>query len=199
MSLNPQTTALVILDGQNDFLSEGGVLYDAIQGTVNGPEMIEHLNRIIAIARKSGIPVINTMVAFSEGYKEAGEVPYGIFAAVGETGGFLKGTWGAQTAEELDVNDGDIVLEKPGMSAFLNPEFEKTLNARGIKTLVLAGMLSNACVECTMRAAYDRGFEVYNISDAITALDSQTHDATVEKSFPLFSKSLTTTEFAAQV
>lgn len=192
-------TALVILDGQNDFLSEGGVLHDAIQGTNNGPEMTERLNRIIAIARDKGMPVINTMVAFSEGYKEAGEHPYGIFAAVGETGGFLKGTWGAETAEGLDVNTSDIVLEKPGMSAFLNPEFENILKTHGIQSLVLAGMLSNACVECTMRDAYDKGYEVYSLSDAITALDSQTHDATVEQSYPLFSKSLTITEFATML
>lgn len=199
MSINPETTALVILDGQNDFLSEGGVLHDAISNTDNGPEMVNRLNRIIAIARDKGITVINTMVAFSEGYKEAGDSPYGIFAAVGETGGFLKGTWGAETAESLDVKEGDIVLEKPGMSAFLNPEFEKALKERGITTIVLAGMLSNACVECTMRDAYDKGFEVYSLSDAITALDTGTHDRAVEQSYPLFSKAITSSEFAAQV
>ena len=193
--MNPQTTALVILDGQNDFMSEGGVLYEAVKSTETGSNIEEKLNSILAAARGKGMQVINTLVTFSEGYPEAGENPYGIFAAVGQTGGFIKGTWGAETAEGLDIQDSDIVIEKHGMSAFLNPEFEKTLKERGIKTLVLAGFLSDACVECTMRSAYDNGYEVYSLTDAIAALDSNKHKTTVEASYPLFSKNMTSENF----
>ena len=193
--MNPHTTALVILDGQNDFLSEGGVLYEAVKSTETGSDIKEKLNNILAAARRSGMQVINTLVTFSEGYPEAGDSPYGIFAAVGQTGGFIKGTWGAQAADGLDIQDNDIIIEKHGMSAFLNPEFDKTLKERGIKTLVLAGCLSDACVECTMRSAYDNGYEVYSLTDAIAALDSNKHRATVEDSYPLFSKNMTSENF----
>ena len=193
--MDPKTTALVILDGQNDFLSEGGVLYEAVESTETGANIEGRLNSIMAAARESGMPVINTLVTFSEGYPEAGENPYGIFAAVGETGGFIKGTWGAETADGLDVKEKDIVLEKHGMNAFLNPELGEILKERGIKTLVLAGFLSDACVECTMRSAYDNGYEVYSLSDAIAALDSEKHKTTVEGSYPLFSKNITSQEF----
>ncbi|MAI60950.1 MAG: hypothetical protein CBB87_00490 [Micavibrio sp. TMED27] len=195
MTLNPQTTALVILDGQNDFLTEGGVLYEAIQAAENGPGLKDRLNSAIAAARSAGAAVINTRITFSEGYPEVTHNGYGIFAAVGETGGFIKGTWGSETAEGLDIENGDTVLEKHGMSAFLNPEFEKMLKERGITTLVLAGLLTDACVECTMRAAYDKGFEVYNLTDATAALDSAKHKATVEGSYPMFAKAVTVDEF----
>ena len=151
MSINPTNTALIILDGQNDFLSQGGVLYPVILNTINGPQLLQRLNRAIAAAREKGMLVVNTSVAFSEGYKEAGEAPYGIFASVGATGGFVKNTWGVETAEGLNIQEDDIFIEKAGMNAFINPEFEVTLQKHNINTMILAGLLSNACVECTMR------------------------------------------------
>ena len=89
----------------------------------------------------------------------------------------------------------DIVLEKHGMSAFLNPDLEKILKECGIKTIILAGMLTDACVECTMRSAYDNGYEVYSLVDATAALDSDKHNTTVEGSYPLFAKTMTTDSF----
>ena len=197
--MNPKTTALMILDGQNDFLNEGGVLYEAVKSTTNGKNLMDKLNSAIDIARGSGVQVINTLITFSEGYPEVGENPYGIFAAVGQTGGFIKGTWGAESAERLDIRNDDLVLEKHGMSAFLNPGLEGILRDRGIKTLVLAGLLTDACVECTMRSAYDKGFEVYSLTDVTAALDSDKHKATVEGSYPMFSKALTTDGFKEEL
>lgn len=197
--MNPKTTALIVLDGQNDFLNEGGVLYEAVSSTESGRGIKDKLNEVIASAREKGIQVINTRVTFSEGYPEAGESPYGIFAAVGQTGGFIKDTWGAETAEGLDIGENDIVLEKHGMSAFLNPELERILKEKGIKTIILAGMLTDACVECTMRSAYDSGYEVYSLVDATAALSSEKHKATVEQSYPMFAKTLTTKSFTEEL
>ncbi len=191
------STALVILDGQNDFLSEGGVLHEAIRAKEGEPSLLEKLNTLIARARDCGMTIINTRITFSEGYPEAGEDPYGIFAAVKETGGFIEGSWGAETAEGLDVQPDDLVFEKHGMSAFLNPEFEAQLKQRGITKLILAGLLTDACVECTMRAAYDKGYEVLAVDEAIAALDPSKHRSTVDNSFPLFSKATSTEELAA--
>ncbi len=195
-AMNPDTTALVILDGQNDFLTKEGVLHDAIQANEAGFGLLDRLNRAIAVARGAGASVINTEITFSDGYPEMGCAPYGIFAAVRQTGGFIAGTWGAKTAEGLDIAEGDPVFDKHGMSAFLNPDFERFLRERNIKTLVLAGLLTDACVESTMRDAYDKGFEVYSLSDATAALSSTKHQATLEHSYPLFSKILTTAELA---
>lgn len=193
--MNPNATALIVLDGQNDFLNEGGVLYEAVSSTESGRGIKDKLNEVIAAARDKGIQVINTRVTFSEGYPEAGETPYGIFAAVGQTGGFIKGTWGAETADGLDIDANDIVLEKHGMSAFLNPELENILKEKGITTLILAGMLTDACVESTMRNAYDKGYEVYSLTDVTTALSNEKHNATVEDSYPLFAKNMTKQDF----
>ena len=186
--MEPNQTAFVVLDGQNDFLSKGGVLNEAIEAS--SPNLPSKLNAWIARARSRGMPVINTHIVFDEGYPQAGERPYGIFAAVKETGGFLRNTWGAEPAEALELQPTDFAFEKPGMSAFLNPDFEKTLKERGIRTLILSGLLTDACVECTMRAAYDKGFEVYVAEDATATLDSTKHEATVGQSYPMFSKPL---------
>ncbi|MEM7516674.1 MAG: isochorismatase family cysteine hydrolase, partial [Planctomycetota bacterium] len=187
-------TALVILDGQNEFLTQGGALNAPIEAQNEGAPIVDTLNDWIAAAHARGMLVIDTKIVFDPGYPEAGASPYGIFAAVKDSGGFQRGSWGAETAEGLKLQDEDLVLEKPGMSAFLNPQFEQELKARGIENLILTGMLTDACVECTMRSAYDRGYQVYAATDAMRTLDPGKHHATIEQSFPLFSRPLALSE-----
>ncbi len=185
----PQT-ALVVLDGQNDFLTQGGVFYDAIRSQDDDRSLVESINAWIEAAHQRDVAVINTHIVFDDGYPIAGDSPYGIFAAVKDSGGFLRGSWGAETAEDLRFGQADMVFEKPGMSAFLNPEFEAALQRNNIDTLVLAGLLTDACVECTMRTAYDKGYDVFVAADATRTLDPDKHTTTIEQSFPLFSKTM---------
>jgi nicotinamidase-related amidase len=188
--MSTNSAALVVLDGQNDFLTKGGVFYDAIQRQDGDENLVDSINAWIETAHQRDVGVINTHIVFDEGYPIAGDSPYGIFAAVKESGGFLRNTWGAETAEGLRFGQHDKVFEKPGMSAFLNPEFEQELERTGVRTLILAGLLSDACVECTMRTAYDKGYEVRVADRATRTLDPAKHAATVEQSFPLFSKTI---------
>jgi len=196
--MNTNNSALLIIDGQNDFLSEGGAFYKAVRPVANENHLLQKLNDAIAKARLANMTIINTAVAFSDGYAEAGNSPYGIFAAVAQSGGFLKGTWGAQSAEGLNLYDEDIFLEKTGMNAFLNKDLSIILKEKNITHLVLAGLLTDACVECTMRYAYDKGFEVSVLTDATATIDPNKQKSTIENSFPLFSKPMTTAQFTSQ-
>jgi len=194
--MNTKNSALLIIDGQNDFLTEGGALYEAVRPVADENNLLQNLNDAIAKARLANLTIINTAVAFSDGYAEAGDSPYGIFAAVAQSGGFIKGTWGAQSAEGLNLLDEDIFLEKAGMNAFLNKNLNKILEEKNITNIVLAGLLTDACVECTMRYAYDNGFEVSVLTDATATIDPDKQKSTIENSFPLFSKPMTTEQFA---
>lgn len=189
------TTTLIILDGQNDFLSPEGALYDGVKDGLKANNVVDNINLAIKAARQSGTKIINTVVSFSPGYPEAGNAPYGIFASVGASGGFIKGTWGSESAETLDIEESDTVLEKAGMSIFLNPETDNILKTNGTETLVLAGLLTDACVEGSMREAYEKGYEVIALTDAMTTLSIEKHQATVDNSFPMFSKPMTTNDF----
>ena len=70
---------------------------------------------------------------------------------------------------------------------------------KGITTVILCGLLTDVCVEATMRIAYDKWFEVFTVTDATATLDVNKQEATVETSFPLFSKPVNTETAMAMI
>ena len=189
--MNNGKTALLLVDTQNDFLSPEGKMHAAVKPILDSHDMPNRLNLLIRASREAGSKVIFTPITFQEGCPEAGENPYGIMAPVAESGAFIMGTWGAQIADVLEKTEDDLVIEKHCLGAFEGTDLESTLRGAGIETLIVAGLLTDNCVESTVRSAYDKGFEVYTVTDATATLDAEKQTATTEQSFPLFSKPIT--------
>jgi len=192
--MNTKNTALLLVDSQNDFLSPEGKMHGAVKAVLEEHDMPNRLNMLIGACREHGVQVIHTPISFGEGCPEAGSSPYGIMAPVAQSGAFITGTWGAKVAEVLDQAESDIVIEKHRICAFEGSELESALRDRGIETLIVAGLLTDNCVEATIRIAYDKGFEVFAVTDATATLDPDKQKLTTEQSFPLFSKPITHTE-----
>ena len=66
-----------------------------------------------------------------------------------------------------------------------------------MRTVALAGFLTNCCVESTMRSAYERGFEVITLTDCVGATSMAEHDNAIAYDYPMFSKPMTADEFVA--
>ena len=110
--------------------------------------------------------MIHSPISFAEGYGEISSTPYGILAGVVESNSFVKDSWGAAIVEEMSPSDGDIVIEgKRGLDAFASTNLDFILRSKGIDTIALAGFLTNCCVESTMRSGYERGYQVYTLTD----------------------------------
>merc|ERR1712113_1068250 len=88
---------------------------------------------------------------------------------------------------------------KRGLDAFPNTDLESQLRADGIETVVVAGFLTNCCVESTMRTAYEKGFNVVTLSDCTATTSQSGQDAAVGGTFGMFSQPLTAAEFMAKV
>lgn len=185
-------TALLILDPQNDLLSPEGKLYAATKPVLEKYAVIANLNKLIAIFNEFDSTIIFSPITFSEDYSEAGHNPYGVMTSVISSQGMIKGTFGGDISNLLDRKESDIVIERSSIIAFEGTELEKILKEKGINTLVLCGLLSDICIEGTMRAAYGKGFEVYVSVDATATLSLEKQQITMEHSFPLFSKSIET-------
>jgi len=190
--MNKKKAALVLVDSQNDFLSSEGKMHAAIQPVLEANQLPSRLNELLRASRAHGLKVVHTPITFGDGCPEAGSNPYGIMAPVAASGAFIRGTWGAQVADVLERSEEDLVIEKHRICAFEGSDLEAALRSRGIETLLVAGLLSDHCVEATMRAAYDKGFEVYAVTDATATTDLEIQRATTEKSYPKFSKPITT-------
>ena len=196
--MNPTTTALVLIEFQNDFTSEGGALHGAVAEVMAATDMLTHAKAAADAARAAGASVIHSPIQFAEGYYEITATPYGILKGVVDTNAFVKGSWGAEIVESMTPQDGDIVLEgKRGLDAFASTNLDFILRSKGVRTVALAGFLTNCCVESTMRSAYERGFEVITLTDCVGATSMAEHDNAIAYDYPMFSKPMTADEFVA--
>lgn len=190
--MNPSTTALLLIEYQNDFVSEGGVQHDAVKAVMGESDMLAHSQAVTEQARAHGVTVLHAPISFAEGYPEMPSEPYGILAGIKQAQAFRKDSWGVAIANAMTPVDGDIVVEgKRGLDCFASTNIDFILRQRGITTLAIAGFLTNCCVESTMRSAYERGFEVVTLTDCTATLSPQEQEAAVTKNFPMFSRPMT--------
>ncbi len=195
--MDPKNTAVVLVEFQNDFTSEGGTLHGAVQGVMESTGMLDNAQAAVAAARAAGVTIVHAPIQFAEGYNEITSTPYGILKGVVDTNSFVKGTWGAEIIDVLAPKDGDIVLEgKRGLDAFASTNLDFILRSKGIQTVVLGGFLTNCCVESTMRSAYERGFEVITLTDCVGATSAEEHANAITYDYPMFSKPMTAAQFA---
>lgn len=187
--MNPQKTALVLIEFQNDFVKEGGAQHGAVKGVMASTGMLANSLSLVEAARARGVTIMHAPIGFAEGYPEIPAEPYGILAGVRGSGAFRKGSWGAQIAEEMQPQPADIVIEgKRGLDCFATTNIDFILRQRGVETVALAGFLTNCCVESTMRSAYERGFDVVTLTDCCATLSEEEQRVATAKTFPMFSR-----------
>ena len=194
--MDPATTALVLIEFQNDFTSEGGSLHAAVAECMATTGMLGKAAEALHAARHAGVTVVHSPIEFAPGYGEITSHPYGILKGVVDTNSFVKGSWGAEIVEDVAPVDGDIVIEgMRGLDAFGSTNLDFILRSKGIKTIVLGGFLTNCCVESTMRSAYERGYEVITLTDAVAATSAAEHENAISYDYPMFSKPVTVADF----
>jgi nicotinamidase-related amidase len=194
--MDPAKTAIVLVEYQNDFTTEGGVLHGAVKTVMDQTDMLTHTKALVSAARAAGTTIIHSPIQFADGYYEITRHPYGILKGVVDSNAFVKGSWGAEIVGDLTPADGDIVLEgKRGLDAFASTNLDFILRSKGIQTVVLAGFLTNCCVESTMRSAYERGYEVITITDCVAGTSPEEHANAITYDYPMFSKPMSSTDF----
>ncbi|MEC7522332.1 MAG: cysteine hydrolase [Myxococcota bacterium] len=196
--MDPETTAIVLIEYQNDFTSPGGVLHDAVKGVMESTEMLSKTQAVVEAARAEGVTVMHAPITFAPGYGELTKHPYGVLKGVVDGEAFVKGAWGAEIVDALAPQDGDIVVEgKRGLDTFASTNLDFILRSKGIKTVVLGGFLTNCCVESTMRSAYENGYEVITLTDCAAATSQEEHDNAIRFDFPMFSKPMSAKDWLA--
>jgi ureidoacrylate peracid hydrolase len=196
MELNPKETALVLIEFQNDFTSEGGIFHNAVKGVMDSNNMLQNTVATVQAARKAGIHIIYVPISFTDDYREVTATPYGIMKGVVDNGAFKKDTWGTEIVDVLTPEKGDIIIEgKRSFCGFASTNLDFILRSTGIKNVVLAGYLTNCCVESTMRTAYDKGYNVISLTDCCATLSIAEHENALKSDFPMFSQPMSHDEF----
>ena len=200
MSIDPSKTAVVLIEYQNDFASEGGALHGAVEEVMDSTGMIDNTRRLVEAARAAGATIVHAPITFVQGFGEIAPHPYGILKGVVDSTAFVKGTWGAEIVDALAPQEGDIVVEgKRGLDAFATTNLDFILRARGITTIALGGFLTNCCVESTMRSGYEKGYQVVTLSDCVAATSPEEHENAIRFDYPMFSQPMTADDFAGSL
>jgi nicotinamidase-related amidase len=197
LQLDPAKTALVLIEYQNEFTSEGGALHGAVSGVMDKTGMLAKTVALVQAARAAGVTIMHAPITFAPGYGELSRHPYGILKGVVDGNAFVKGTWGAAIVDDLTPQDGDIVIEgKRGLDTFASTNLDFILRSKGIETVIIGGFLTNCCVESTMRSAYENGYRVITLTDCTAATSAEEHDNAIAYDFPMFSLPMESTRVA---
>jgi ureidoacrylate peracid hydrolase len=200
MAFDPSSTAVVLIEYQNDFTSEGGVLHEAVAPVMERTQMLANTRAVVDAAHTAGATVMHAPIMFAPGYGEISSHPYGILKGVVDGNAFVKGSWGAAIVDDLAPVDGDIVVEgKRGLDTFASTNLDFMLRSKGITTIALGGFLTNCCVESTMRTGYENGYHVITLTDCLAATSAAEHDNALTYDFPMFSEPMPSADFIKQL
>ncbi|MFQ6013488.1 MAG: cysteine hydrolase [Thermoplasmata archaeon] len=163
------STAVLITDPQNDFLSEGSVVWDLVGEGVKDTQVVEHLVKIREAAKAAGIPVFYSPHYYTDEEYAQWKHLNSIDKLMFERKMFRVGTWGAEFHPDLEPDENTVVLHShKGLSNFWTGDTALQLRQRGIQTIILAGMSANLCTESHLRDATENGFDAVVVRDATT-------------------------------
>ena len=197
VKIEPDETALLLIDMQNDFLHEKGKAAAlGVWKFAKEAGTIPNTRKMIEIAKKNDIPVIYVKNVFRPDYAEMGPVQLSL-CTIGKLikeGEICKeGTWGAEYVDELKPEAGDYIVVKRRMNAFYNTELETLLRGLGRRTLIICGIITNFCLESTVRGAIDRDFDCIVLEDCTASESKEMQEFPMKAIFPMIG-AVTTSE-----
>jgi ureidoacrylate peracid hydrolase len=176
-------SALLVVDMQHGFLDPGASLE-----VPQGRDLIPNLRRLLACFRAVGAPVIFTQFIYAAAVPCLRGDPFGIEhlpAAAGGPTGFgwpssncLVGPGAGQGPESADVVPalaplpGELVVASHTYDKFLDTPLDLALRSQGITHLVITGVTTDICVNCTVLAAANRNYRVTAVTDGVATLDN---------------------------
>ncbi len=188
--LTDQNVCLLIIDMQNEFLSPNGYFalkqgwpVESFQGCIT---QCQKLHRA---AQESGCRVIYTATGYSPDGSDSYVACHTILPTIfiepdgrprTTDAAVVKGSWGAQIIPELAPAGEDYVIHKRRFNAFYQTELEHMLRCWKVDTLLVCGMITEVCVESTIREAFVRGFDVLEVRDAVGSWNQQRHEASLQ-------------------
>jgi nicotinamidase-related amidase len=189
-------TALLIVDPYNDFMSEGGKLYEATRKTAEAVGFYDNMRKLIPAIRATRMQII---IVPHHRWREGDYVGWKHMnptqVRANQSQGFAAGSWGGEFHLEFGPRHGVVVvLEHWGQSGFANTDLDTQLKQRGIEKIILVGFVANTCIESTARFGMELGYHVTLIKDATAAFDAEGMHAAHKVNGPRFAYAMLTTE-----
>src|SRR5262245_32888788 len=192
------STALLIVDPYNDFLSEGGKAWPATKATATTQGLVEHMQQALGAARAHNVKVfIVPHRRYQPGdWEGARFLPYRqTLQGIQKIQLFARGSWGGEFRTEFSPKPGDIVASEHWISSgFANTDLDMQLKQHGIDHIVLMGMRANTCIESTLREGVELGYHTTVLSDAVAAFNPTELKASLEVNYRIYTHELLSTD-----
>jgi ureidoacrylate peracid hydrolase len=198
VSLDTATTAVIVVDMQNDFGSKGGMFERAGIDISGIQRAVAPTTRALNSARESQIPIVYLKMAYQPDLSDLGaedsvnrvrHLQLGVGQHVTAPNGaasriLIRDTWNSDIVDELEPHADDIVLYKTRFSGFYRTELDEKLRALGVKHLIITGCTTSICVESTVRDAMFRDYLCVLLADCMNepignTLTRTNHDASL--------------------
>jgi len=158
---DPERACLLVIDLQNYFKR----IAQPILGNIL---------QVIHLCRKKNLPIIFTQHGHTDPASDGG--------VLAEWWGelIISGTEDWKFLPEIIIRKEDMILPKKRYSAFFETELDQTLRSRGIRDLIISGVMTNLCCETTARDAFMRDYRVFVLIDGTATRRSDLHLATLK-------------------
>ncbi|WP_418187064.1 isochorismatase family protein [Aliarcobacter lanthieri] len=192
--LDIESSALVLIEYQNEWLDENSKLYKLMKDKKQFEESIKNSKEALEYARKIGMKVIHIPLILSDDYKEFGNGQYGLRAVIPQ----VK-TWQDKSKDFhkdfVPKKNEFIVSGRLGASGFAGSNLDAILRNNGIETLYMTGFATNVCVESTFREAHDKGYNSIVIDDATSSFTKEEKEFFIKNIVHHFGANISTKDF----
>lgn len=181
--------ALLVIDMQNGFCSCGGS-YEKYGGTIGADietyrAIIPNLVRLVTACREVGVPIFYTQQVREESgidlFTRLHKIVPERRAEFLRIPACVRGTWDAAIIDELTPREGDHIVQKRRDSAFQDTELDLWLRSIYVDTVIITGVDTAICVENTLEDAFNIGYDVILVEDAVASSWKKIGQATIRK------------------
>src|SRR5215510_13698610 len=192
LKFEKEITGLLLIDPYNDFLSEGGKLWDRIKSVAEANDCVPHMLQLLTAARKTGLRVFYAMHhRYRPGDYESWKHIAPIQKAAWSRKTFEYGTWGGEFRTEFAPQPGDIVAQEHWCSSgFANTDLDLLLKRHGVQQLIVIGLITHTCVEATVRFAAELGYAVTVVRDATADYSDEAMRAALDINMPNYASAI---------
>ena len=190
-----EITALLVIDPYNDFISEGGKLWDRVKTVAEGNNCVRNMLGVLNAARKAGLRVFYPL---HRRYRPGDYENWKYIAPVQKRSwlhkAFEYGTWGGEIRTEFEPQPGDIVArEHWSSSGFANTDLDLQLKKHVIHQLIVIGLIAHTCLEATVRYAAELGYDTV-VKDATADYSDVEMHAALDINIPNYASAIVTAD-----
>lgn len=195
------STGLIVIDPYNDFISEGGKVWDRLKAVAESNQCVPHMVQVLGAARAADVPVFYALHhRYRPGDYESWRYITPIQRAAWQHKTFEFGSWGGELHQEFLPHEGDIVAQEHWCSSgFANTDLDLLLRKHGVDQLVVIGLIANTCVESTARYGAELGYDVTVVKDATASYSERDMTAALEVNLPNYAAVLTCNEVLQRI